>query len=357
MLRVHDSPSDLWSAPIGAWLGVPVRLHATLVGLLVLAIGAAVNAASFHLGLAITLFVASLALHEAAHALAAWRLGGGIEGVVLSPIGGLQSPRAPVDAESRVFVAMAGPFANLAVVVLGVVCLAAWEQPAPPDLFLPRLDASMTPAIGDLSAATQDPVVTLAQIAIWVNWPLFVLNLLPAFPFDGGEAARSRLAPRIGSATAAEIVGRCGLLLGVLMVVLAPLAIESVGAWPSPSTMAATLGLIICFGSQRDRLLARNGRLYGGTLAYPTDEAGYDLSDDEWSDETDDRVMVLEFGRHAKHHIPNAGPHADPASDFFSEQRLDEVLEKLHRDGMEGLSSDERLFLERASDSIRRRKS
>lgn len=355
--RVADAPTDLWSVPVGAWLGVPVRLHLTLVATLVLAAGAAVQAASFDIGLAIAVFLASVVLHETAHAVAAWRLGGVVEGVVLSPIGGIRSPRTPSQPEARVFVAMAGPMANLSVVVAAVIGLAWWGEPASPTLFLPLLDDSMRPLLDGPTLSAGEPLTALAKIAIWVNWPLFALNLLPAFPFDGGEAGRWLLAPRLGSVTSAEVVGRIALLVGGLLLLFAPVLQGPLGAWPELPALAAVIGVVVCFGSHRDRVLARHGRPTGpGSLTYPTDEGGFDLSDDEWVG--DDQVVVMEVGRHAGYEGPKNGPRGDPpiADESTDEQQLDEVLAKLHVNGMDGLTVAERRFLKRASDRFRRRR-
>lgn len=355
--RVRDPATDRWSTPIGAWLGVPVRLHVSFVAVLLLAAGAAVQAASFELGLMLAVFVGSLALHEAAHAIAAWRLGGAVEGVVLSPIGGLRGPRLRVDPEARVFVAMAGPMANLAIVVLGVMYLAARNEPALPTLFLPQLDASLSPVIATDSLGGIDPLLRLAQIAIWVNWPLFALNLLPAFPFDGGDAARSLLSPRMGSATATDVVAQIALLSGIALVVLAAVVEGAPGAWPAPSALLALLGVVLGFGSRRDLIVARERRRETGPLAYPSDDAGYDLLSDHLDGGGEDQMVLLEVSRHAGHDGPAGGPHArrgDPRDESDDEDRLDDILKKVHHGGLDGLTPEERGVLDRASDRLRR---
>lgn len=375
----NTSDSDnRWSTPIGAWLGVSVRVHITLVMALVLAIGLAVQNASFELGLAIAVYLASLALHEAAHVLAAWREKGDIERVVLSLVGGLEPHyESQHEPQSRVFIAMAGPMANLAVVVLGVFCLTLHEEPLLGSFFLPQVDANFQPSLGEGALVSGAPIVALAKLAVWINWPLFVLNLLPAFPFDGGEAIRSLLSPRLGSITASEMVRRGAFALGLMLIVTAPLffavhssevafsekglsemAQGSIGLWPTPVAVLAVLGVLICFGSHRDQLAARDERT--GILGFARDTMGFDLGDDLLSDLLsdpfdDDQMVLLELSRHAGEESPLSGPHFGTSA-APNEHQLDKVLAKVHEQGLQGLTAEERALLQRASDNFRRRR-
>lgn len=359
---------DRWSAPVGAWLGVSVRVHITLVMLLVLAVGLAIQNASFELGLAIAVFMASLALHEMAHVLAAWREQGDIERVVLSPVGGLQPHyESQHEPPSRVFIAMAGPMANLAIVVLGVFCLTLHDEPLLGSFFLPQVDAAFQPSLGGGPLMAGAPIVALAKLAVWINWPLFVLNLLPAFPFDGGEAARSLLSPRLGSITAGEMVRRGAFALGLMLIIVAPLfytmplsevSQEPIILWPTLPAALAMLGALVCFGSHYDHLAARDERT--GILGFARDSMGFDLGDDLLSDLlsdpfNEDQMVLLELSRHAGEAPTRSGPHFDTGA-APNERQLDKVLAKVHEQGLQGLTAEERALLQRASDSFRRRR-
>ena len=53
-------------------------------------------------------------------------------------------------------------------------------------------------------------------MGVLVNLALGILNLLPAFPLDGGIIARELLQPHLGLQRATKIVGACGLVLSAL---------------------------------------------------------------------------------------------------------------------------------------------
>ena len=354
LTKPHPKPKrdslDCWSAPFGVWLGVPLRLHLTLVLPVAAASVVAVQRGSFEIALALAVYVMALVVHEVAHALAAWRIGGKTESIVMGPCGGLRQRRLPNDPEARVFVAMAGPMANLALVVAGVFCLAAQDEPALLGLLLPRLDVLSDHAIHVID----QPGMVLARTVVWINWPLFVLNLLPAFPFDGGEAARSLLWPWLGKRSSSEAVVRMAYITGTLLVLLSPVIDQSVETIPSIGLSFAMLGVVVCFGAHRDSIASRSATPDLDELLGVSDLGENGLLDDFWLDQNDQMVLV-EMKQHTGGATPPK-PHA-PFDEPPDEERVDEVLAKLHQDGLDRLTPEERELLERASRSYRTRRS
>jgi len=125
------------------------------------------------------LFFGSIILHELGHALAARREGIGVIGIDLFFFGGFM--RADRDSETpgeEFRVAAAGPAVTLVLTVL----------------FAALGFAMLGDGFGD--AATFDPAsgsileVMIAFMAL-ANAALFLLNIIPAFPLDGGRIARS----------------------------------------------------------------------------------------------------------------------------------------------------------------------
>jgi Zn-dependent protease len=129
---------------------------------------------------AAALFFGSLILHELGHALVARRNGIEIAGIDLWFFGGLaklsRDSRSPGE-EFRV--AAAGPAVTLAIVAL---CLAAGA-------LLSRGGAVVDSAVLSHSATT--PAVALIGWLAMINTVLFVFNMVPAFPLDGGRIARA----------------------------------------------------------------------------------------------------------------------------------------------------------------------
>ena len=339
-----------WSAPFGVWLGVPLRLHVTLVLVAVVAAGYAVETSSFQVALALAVYLASLLAHEAAHCVAAWRVGGGLDQVVVGPVGGLSQPRLPNDPEARVFVAMAGPMANLAIVVLGTCCLAMHNEPALLSLFVPSLETLHNEG----QAAADRPVLTLARLAVWVNWPLFVLNLLPAFPFDMGEVARSLLWPWLGQKSSSILVGRLGYVVGLLCLFTAP-AIYSSEDVSATRLVLMILGVVVCFGAHRDLIRSQHEPdTSPRTARGPVLGDESDAFDDFWLDDQDDQMVLVELKQRRADQPSTPAPHG-VVEESLDEERLDEILAKLYEKGIENLSDDERGLLQRASEKYRGR--
>ena len=133
---------------------------------------------------------ASVIVHELGHCLAAWRLGGSTDLIVLGPLGGLYSPHVPREPHREVAVAMAGPAANFVVMtILG-----------PPLLLISKVNLGtiLLEPLHPTLLIDPVPAVTVLKLAFWLNWLRVLANLLPAAPMDGGRALRSILWPVMG---------------------------------------------------------------------------------------------------------------------------------------------------------------
>ncbi|MEA2290322.1 MAG: hypothetical protein QOD55_2319 [Solirubrobacteraceae bacterium] len=126
------------------------------------------------------LFFVSLILHELGHAIVARRNGIGISGIDLWFFGGLAKLTRDTSSPGEEFrVAAAGPAVTLAIVGL---CFGASVLLARTGDFLD----SATLAVGG-----NDPLFALLGWLALVNVFLFVFNMVPAFPLDGGRIARA----------------------------------------------------------------------------------------------------------------------------------------------------------------------
>jgi Zn-dependent protease len=129
----------------------------------------------------VLLFFASLILHELGHALVARRGGIEIDGIDLWLLGGLARFRQDTRSPGQEFaVAAAGPAVSLVIaVVFALLSLAVAGTDDAVDVGLLRDGVNISPPLALL--------VFLAEMNLW----LFVFNLLPAFPLDGGRIARA----------------------------------------------------------------------------------------------------------------------------------------------------------------------
>jgi len=183
-----------WSIPAGQWFGINVRVHLTFFFLLLFVwLTEAKNGdptVIFLRSLAFTGIVAAAVLaHEFGHLSVALRKGPLPRAIILLPIGGLslmESARDDshlseqhFDPRREIRVALAGPLVNL---VIALVLAAVFHQTRPQAslLQLPLLHVN-----------------NLLRSALWINLLMAGLNLLPAFPLDGGRILRALLSRRM----------------------------------------------------------------------------------------------------------------------------------------------------------------
>ena len=173
-----------WSFPVGRYLGVEVRIHAFFLLLLAMVIGVgSINGSSTGRGFVLwLLLVCAVAVRECARALAAAWYGLELSGILLLPTGGLLSYATP-DATQRAAqppmeqrMAIVGPLASIGFALLVAAIILA---------FAPGVDLMQRPWI------TPD---YLLRSTVWLNLLLGAINLLPAFPLDGGRVFRRTLA-------------------------------------------------------------------------------------------------------------------------------------------------------------------
>jgi Zn-dependent protease/CBS domain-containing protein len=182
-------------------LGVPVRFHFTLLLLLVfvLFVGVGENQPPL-LNLADAgAMLLSLALHELGHALMCrWR-GIRVAENVVFPIGGVARLERPPEPRDELWMSVAGPAASLlaAGALMGGLASCNALEPVP-------LSAGPT------------PVALLQRLAV-MNLLLGALNVLPAFPMDGGRILRSLLALRRPYHEATRIAATTGQWLAIAL--------------------------------------------------------------------------------------------------------------------------------------------
>jgi len=181
--------------------GVPVRLHFTFVLLLVflLFIGIGAKQSGATTVLYILALFASVLLHEVGHSLVARWYRIHTTEIVMFPIGGVSRFERQPKAWEELWITLAGPVVNLLI----AVALLAWV--ASQQGFV---------ALEKLSEPTD---ANLAERIALGNLLLFLFNLLPAYPMDGGRVLRAFLALRRPEEEATQMAAGAGQVLAFLM--------------------------------------------------------------------------------------------------------------------------------------------
>ncbi len=173
-----------WSIPLGRIAGVEFRLHLAFLFLLMFILIPALepkDGAGFARGLVLFgVFLMAVLAHEIGHLVVAQKRGRMPRGVMLLPIGGValyeSTPgETATQAQDEITLALAGPITSLLLGAVAMVVLLVLHPGAP--LFA-------KPYI--------TPADTMRSV-VWVNIFLGALNLIPAYPLDGGRVLRALL--------------------------------------------------------------------------------------------------------------------------------------------------------------------
>lgn len=192
-----------WSVQIARVLGIPIRIHFTFV-LILLYIGYLAASQGSNVPRAIVsvlLVFACVVLHELGHAAMARRFGVRTREIVLYPIGGIARLENIPGGKAELLIAVAGPAVNFVLAGLALVALVF--------LVLAGIGLPENPLI-------MNTLPDLVGTLLVANLLLFVFNLLPAFPMDGGRILRAALALRMREDKATNIAATVGQGMAVL---------------------------------------------------------------------------------------------------------------------------------------------
>lgn len=343
-----------WSTNIGRWIGIPVRIHLFLFLFVAIVFGAEWNPGSANSNMfaatamvTVIVFLASILLHEFAHAFALANLGGHVNNVVLMPWGGISDWSLPQAGYSRALVYAAGPFANGVVFLLGSALLIQSEHSTMSQLVNPFdphwFDGGQWP-------------VSLITIVTWVNFQIAFINLIPCYPFDGAGIVRSLIAemkfdvPQYRVESAINLIGNS---VAFGLIGIAWLCRSYDGGSVHPAWLVMLLcGITLFFSAAYSMHLETQqdpnwddfddmeyGSLYDETSFFDFTEDNENVSYSQWLQEKQDARRAHEL-------------HAEEEEDRLA----DDILKKLHTHGITSLTPDERSLLDRVSIRIRRRR-
>ncbi|HEY1189710.1 MAG TPA: site-2 protease family protein [Gemmata sp.] len=392
-----------WSIPVLRAFGIQVRVHifffVITLGLFFRQMSLpqydAISWVDKLLFTVVLLFL-SVLLHEFGHCFGARYVGGDAREILIWPLGGLAFTEIPNRWKALFITVAAGPAVN---VLICVVCAAALLGGG----FVPSLDPTNDPLTAQLSnrdgrtytspsrvqlyykggrgeptldefrdkvkgyearhgagsfprhtdaakyaeaiqemgfERTVTPAwVVWAYRVFWLNWVMFLFNLLPAYPLDGGKLLQALVWARTDHRRGIVVAAYTG--FGVALVFL----VVSI-AWNE----ALFLGLALFMLFEASRALMQ--------LESEEGPFGYDFSAGYTSLERDDepparprRPGFVTRWREARRARKAAAAAEAKQRD---EERMDQILEKIARSGQGSLTEEERLFLRRVSDRKRK---
>ena len=145
------------------------------------------------------IYTVSAVIHEIGHSISASRCGYRLNKIKLMPFGAVVSGYYDdVNLIDEIKIALAGPFLNLAV---GLFFIATWW-------IFPNLYA-------------------FTDIVVEANVSLFLLNILPAYPLDGGRVLKAFLSQSLSEKTVKRILFCSGMVLFCVMLALFGLSFKS----------------------------------------------------------------------------------------------------------------------------------
>jgi Zn-dependent protease len=337
----RDNPLN-WSFRVGRLFAIDIRLHILfLFGAAYVIYSNAHDAGSLRgagIGIALTamLFVIVL-VHEFGHCWGARASGGEADEIMLWPLGGLASVRPRPTPRAYFITAAAGPTVNVIfcaltspiLVLLGGGLGAVPWNPLHPFM---AVNGALNPG---------------GELGFWLraffslNYLILLFNLLPVYPLDGGRLLHAYLWPRMGRRQAtmtATFVGMVGaVVLGLIGFLTDQRLLLTIGVF----------GYLTCYMDRRNAKLSMDE---GGDDAFGYDfSKGYAAFDDAEPAQAK-RPGFLERRKLARE-IARREREAAEAEQF--RERVDEILLKVHREGMKSLTAEERRILEKETERQR----
>jgi Zn-dependent protease len=368
-----------WKIPLARLFGIQIKIHLLLpifAASLILREyyrdpKEAVPGAWIDAAIIIGLMFFSVLVHEFGHCFAARAVGGEANEVLLWPLGGLAfAERLPQQPRAHFITAAAGPAATLLLGLVALVALqfchpaaapaGAWLSPSwNPFYYTGRLApgsyAEGSGLIGGLvplhtwggKVVCVSPYEASALWAwlFWINYFLFLFNLvLVAWPMDSGRMLQASLWPIYGFRQATFI----SVIVGFVFMFFV-----AVYAFARNEMMALFLAWFMYVSCKDEWIRLETG---GEESLF-----GYDFSQGYTSLERDmpqaapPRKRRQSWWQQYKQKRAAQRLKQEEDTRISEERRMDELLQKVQREGITALTDEERRFMKRVSDRYKNR--
>jgi Zn-dependent protease len=360
-----------WAFSVGRLFGITIRIH-VLFPFVVL--GMILHAALYKppsgpvfpegawidVTIVMAILFVSILFHEFGHCFAARAVQGDAQEVLLWPLGGLANVEIPHRPRAHFLTAAAGPAVN---VVLAVVCALlllvvsdrAYQPPwnplpsgFPARFTLPdgSLKVALTPWRGGEPALLSPYSLPVWLVRIcWLNYFLFLMNIiLVGFPMDAGRMLQAALWPSLGYRQATLTAVFAGFVVVFVVGLYAIVWYE---------LLALCLALFIYVSCQRQWILLETGG-DEGVFGYDFSQGYTSLERDLPATPTPPRKVS--WWRRWLQRRAAKRMQREQEQREAEERRLDELLEKVHREGQASLTDEERRFMKRVSDRYKHRR-
>lgn len=320
-----------YSFPIGTYLDINVRVSIwfILMPLWLFALGirsgTLADAVQFMLLTYALLFV-SVLLHEFGHCLGCRKVGGFANEILMWPLGGLAFTSPPKTVWANFITVAAGPFVTLVLATVPYVVLTVMPGESP---------VSLNPLNSRIWSAywAGGPLVRILADLYAINYFLLLLNMLLVFyPFDGGQLVQIAVWKFTNYRKSMIWAVRIG-MIGAVVVGIAGIVMHF------GLTIICVFGFIASY--QRGQMLREEG-------AYEPWQESLDINPN-----ASNQKSWWQKRKEAKA-AKKAAAEADKKQKLEAE--VDRILDKVHRVGLQSLSSREKKVLQQATDQGAARK-
>lgn len=356
-----------WSIPLGRVFGITVRVHILFPMIVVPLILRVALMEDIYPGtwidatMVMLLLFVTVLLHEFGHCAGARAVDGDAHQILMWPLGGLASIEVPHTWRANFIATAAGPAVNLVICAIAFLFygfLTDWSlrptwNPIP-DIkygwYPYRIDEVGSVWLyqwdGTRHTESRLSVIVLARL-FWVSWGTFLLNvLILGFPLDGGRMFQCLLWQRVGFRQSMQMAVFVGFIFALFLAVI--------GIWVnirSDGILLLCLAVFIYVTCRQQLILLETG---GEESLF-----GYDFTQGYTSLERDQpaapRRRKPNFIQRWLQRRAQRKLQREMEQRESEERRMDELLEKVQRDGLQSLSDEERRFLKRVSDRYRNR--